>query len=159
MTMPRQLLDNLPNETTQLLIDLCTISGPLPSSEGPQSPAQGTSAPSYLALLALSRAPPVPPSTLTGGDRAGKKVEGKDEEEDQVTALAGGPGQSLAPQVRSTGGPGTLAPPRRPPPTLLFAHFVDHPTCFATFLETVRTDTGWRGWFGIRRRRCWCRRR
>jgi len=54
-----------------------------------------------------------------------------------VTALAGGPGQSRAPQVRSTTGPGALAPPRRPSPTLFFAHFVDHPECFTTFLETV----------------------
>ncbi|KAF8551497.1 hypothetical protein OG21DRAFT_1499077 [Imleria badia] len=132
----RALLDNLPNETTQLLIDLCTISGPLPPSEIPQSPTQATSPPSYLALLALSRAPAVPP-TLTGSDGAGKKVEDKEGEEDLATALAGGPStQSLAPQVR-TSGPGTQTPPRRPSPTLFFAHFVDHPGCFTTFLETV----------------------
>ncbi|KAH0827300.1 hypothetical protein J3R83DRAFT_3923 [Lanmaoa asiatica] len=132
----RALLDNLPNETTQLLIDLCTISGPLPPSQSLQSPAQGTSAPSYLALLALSRAPAVPP-TLTGSDGAGKKVEDKGGEEDLATALAGGPSaQSLAPQVRSTSGLETQTPLRRPSPTLFFAHFVDHPGCFTTFLET-----------------------
>lgn len=133
----RALLDNLPNETTQLLIDLCTISGPLPLSESPPLPAQGASAPSYLALLALSRAPAVPP-TLTGSDGAGKKVEDKETEEDLMTALAGGPSaQSPAPQVRSMNGPETQTPARRPSPTLFFAHFVDHPGCFTTFLETV----------------------
>ncbi|KAN0090676.1 hypothetical protein V8E55_004242 [Tylopilus felleus] len=133
----RALLDNLPNETTQLLIDLCTIPGPLPPSENPQSPAQGPSAPSYLSLLALSRAPAVPP-TLTGSDGAGKKVDNKEGEEDLTTALAGAPSaQSLAPQARSTSGPGTQTPPRRPSPTLFSAHFVDHPECFTTFLETV----------------------
>ncbi|KAF8432962.1 hypothetical protein L210DRAFT_3614219 [Boletus edulis BED1] len=133
----RALLDNLPNETTQLLIDLCTISGPLPPSESHQAPAQGASAPSYLALLALSRAPAVPP-TLTGGDGAGKKGEDKEGEEDIKAALADGPStQSLAPQVRPTSAPETQTPPRRPSPTLFFAHFVDHPGCFTTFLETV----------------------
>ena len=59
-------------------------------------------------------------------------------EEDLATVLAGGPGtQSLAPQARSMSGPGTQTPPRRPSPTLFFAHFVDHPGCFRTFLETV----------------------
>ena len=131
----RALLDNLPNETTQLLIDLCTISGPLPHSESPRPSAQGASAPSYLALLALSRAPAVPP-TLTGSD--GKKVEDAEGEEDLATALGGGPSiQSLVPQTRSTNCPGTPTPPRRLSPALFFAHFVDHPECFMTFLETV----------------------
>lgn len=75
---------------------------------------------------------------MTGSDGAGKKVEDKEGEEDLMTALAGGPSaQSLVPQVRSTGGPGTQTPSRRPSPTLFFAHFVDHPGCFTTFLETV----------------------
>ena len=34
-------------------------------------------------------------------------------------------------------GPGTQTPPRRPSPTLFFAHFVDHPACFTAFLGTV----------------------
>jgi len=86
-----------------------------------------------LALLALSRASAVPP-TLTGSGGAGKKVEDKEEEEALVTALAGRPGQSLAPQAWSTGGLGMLTPPRRPSSTLFFARFVDHPECFTTRL-------------------------
>lgn len=75
---------------------------------------------------------------LTGSDGAGKKVEDKEGEEDMTTVLAGGPStQALAPQVQSTSGTGTQTPPRRPSPTLFFAHFVDHPGCFTTFLETV----------------------
>lgn len=65
-------------------------------------------------------------------------MEDKEGEEDLVTALASGPGaQSLTLHGRSTSGPGTQTPPRRPSPTLFFAHFVDHPGCFTTFLETV----------------------
>ncbi|KAG9316168.1 hypothetical protein JVU11DRAFT_2188 [Chiua virens] len=119
----RALLDNLPNETTQLLIDLCTISGPLPPLE--------------TLPTASTRAPAVPP-TMTGSDGAGKKVEDKEGEEDLVTALAGGPStQSLAPHARPASGPGTQTPPRRPSPMLFFAHFVDHPGCFTKFLETM----------------------
>ncbi|KAF9220088.1 hypothetical protein BS17DRAFT_788227 [Gyrodon lividus] len=146
----RALLDNLPNETTQLLIDLCTIAGALPLSPFSHSssnvPAQTAAAPSYLSYLALSRASAVPPA-LSGGEGAGKKHETEDKggEEDLATALAGGPGaQSSAPQTPSAGAtsqsqhlPGTQTPPARPSPTLFFAHFVDHPDCFTTFLETV----------------------
>ncbi|KAG9309131.1 hypothetical protein JVU11DRAFT_10838 [Chiua virens] len=134
----RAILDNLPNETTQLLIDLCTVSGPFPLLESLRMPVQRISAPpSYLTLLSLSRTPAVPP-TMTGSDGAGKKVEDKEGEEDLATALAGGPStQSLTPHARSANGPGTQTPPRRPSPTLFFAHFVDHPGCFTKYLETV----------------------
>ena len=65
-------------------------------------------------------------------------MEDKEPEEDLATTLAAGPStQPLAPLARSTTGPGTQAPSRRPSPTLFFAHFVDHPGCFTTFLETV----------------------
>ena len=55
-----------------------------------------------------------------------------------MTALAGGASaQSPAPQARPTNDAGTQNPPRRPSPTLFFAHFVDHPACFTAPLETV----------------------
>ncbi|KAI5980734.1 hypothetical protein EDD15DRAFT_2431784 [Pisolithus albus] len=66
----RALLDHLPEETTQLLIDLCTIAGPLPESSPPEHiPRTHAKVPGYLSYLALSRAPAVPP-TLSAGDEA-----------------------------------------------------------------------------------------
>ncbi|KIJ62988.1 hypothetical protein HYDPIDRAFT_114138 [Hydnomerulius pinastri MD-312] len=148
----RALLDNLPNETTQLLIDLCTIVGPLPSSStspgNTQPQVQTGAAPSYLSYLALSRASAVPPA-LSGGDGAVKERDTEDGgvEEDLAVALAAGPGgQSSIPQTPSASAAqqlqthhlqGTQTPPKRPSPTLFFAHFVDHPGCFTEFLETV----------------------
>ncbi|KIJ21243.1 hypothetical protein PAXINDRAFT_96096 [Paxillus involutus ATCC 200175] len=144
----RALLHHLPNETTQLLIDLCTIAGPLPPVSSSVSPnnaqIQTAVAPSYLSYLALSRAPAVPPA-LSGGEGAGKKPDTQDKGEDLATALAAAPGtHPSVPQTPSAGAtfqsqhlPGTHTPPARPTPTLFFAHFVDHPGCFMTFLETV----------------------
>ncbi|KIJ12896.1 hypothetical protein PAXINDRAFT_117658 [Paxillus involutus ATCC 200175] len=144
----RALLHHLPNETTQLLIDICTIAGPLPPASSLVSPTntqiQTAAAPSYLSYLALSRAPVVPPA-LSGGEGAGKKTDTQDKGEDLATALAAAPGtQPSVPQTPSAGAisqsqhlPGTHTPPVRPTPTLFFAHFVDHPGCFMTFLETV----------------------
>ncbi|KAF8699748.1 hypothetical protein AX14_000902 [Amanita brunnescens Koide BX004] len=76
----RALLDNLPAETTQLLVDLCTTTGPLvvesdePNGEGPPSAAvEEKAAASYLSYLALGRSgatagesqqPPTSPSTV-----------------------------------------------------------------------------------------------
>ncbi|KAG2351149.1 hypothetical protein BDR07DRAFT_1476106 [Suillus spraguei] len=96
----RAMLDNLPEETTQLLIDLCTISGPLtvPEAEDTtpqQSSTPAVSAPSYLSYLALSVHP-----------------------------------------RRKTNAP-TPSKEKRPSPTLYFAHFVDHPSYFVRFLESV----------------------
>ncbi|KAF8902733.1 hypothetical protein CPB84DRAFT_1846103 [Gymnopilus junonius] len=60
----RAMLDALPEETTQLLIDLCTTTGPLDSSSPSESEGQVLSpseakpaapAPSYLSYLALNR--------------------------------------------------------------------------------------------------------
>ena len=56
------MLDNLPEETTQLLIDLCTTTGPLvptdPTAESatsPTAPKPTAPGPSYLSYLALNR--------------------------------------------------------------------------------------------------------
>ncbi|KAF8343340.1 vacuolar membrane protein [Amanita rubescens] len=78
----RALLDNLPAETTQLLVDLCTTTGPLtvlvtdePESDGPPSAAavEEKATTSYLSYLALglsgttatdTHQPPTSPSTI-----------------------------------------------------------------------------------------------
>ncbi|TFY73016.1 hypothetical protein EWM64_g10996, partial [Hericium alpestre] len=54
----RALLENLPDETTQLLIDICTSTTPLAldTDDRPTSPVKQSSGPSYLSYLALSRA-------------------------------------------------------------------------------------------------------
>src|SRR5215471_21231924 len=60
----RAMLTSLPEETTQLLIDLCTSSGPLTfdSDDSPSVPAKPMAAPSYLSYLALNRASAAPPT-------------------------------------------------------------------------------------------------
>ncbi|KAF8656018.1 hypothetical protein AX16_002806, partial [Volvariella volvacea WC 439] len=64
----RAMLEQLPEETTQLLIDLCTGLEPgQPAVVGPQPTRQSTmlttsSGPSYLSYLALNRAPAVLPT-------------------------------------------------------------------------------------------------
>ncbi|KAI6039353.1 hypothetical protein EDC04DRAFT_2868030 [Pisolithus marmoratus] len=123
----RALLDHLPGETTQLLIDLCT-----------HSPATQAKAPGYLSYLALSRAPVVPPALSTGVETLVAKPLG----------LAKESGESGAEETNghlrvasASPGPGHVndgsQAPRRPSPTLFFAHFVDHTTHFVRFLETV----------------------
>ncbi|KAF7340010.1 E3 ubiquitin-protein ligase PEP5 [Mycena venus] len=143
----RAMLDSLPEETTQLLVDLCTpAGGPLlePEEEVPNTAAStkalfsaGANGPSYLSYLALNRnsivldAPPPSPSikTVKAGDTASRR--------DSV--------HESPPQTPSVH---TTAPSRRPPaplkpppkllsPRLYFAHFVDHMDQFIVFLETV----------------------
>ncbi|KAG1721987.1 uncharacterized protein EDB91DRAFT_1175471 [Suillus paluster] len=116
----RAMLDNLPEETTQLLIDLCTVSGPLAVSEVEDTTSQQSStpanAPSYLSYLALSRVP-APED---------KVEESKADEE----------GEPAEPQMTQPSAPPPLKE-KRPSPTLYFAHFVDHPSYFVRFLESV----------------------
>ncbi|KAG1757831.1 hypothetical protein EDB19DRAFT_1891520 [Suillus lakei] len=104
----RAMLDNLPEETTQLLIDLCTVSGPLTVPEAEDTTLQQSStpanAPSYLSYLALSRVP--------------------------------APEDKRGPKQRSPNAPAP-SKEKRPSPTLYFAHFVDHPSYFVRFLENV----------------------
>jgi len=114
------MLDNLPEETTQLLIDLCTVSGPLimPEAEDttPQQSSTPTNAPSYLSYLALSRVPA--PEDKVEESKA-------DNNEDLTEPQATQPSAPIPSQEK------------RPSPTLYFAHFVDHPSYFVRFLESV----------------------
>jgi hypothetical protein len=107
------MLDNLPEETTQLLTDLCTVSGPLtiPEAEDttPQQSSMPANAPSYLSYLALSHVPA--PEDKVEESKA-------DEEEDL-----------LEPPTTQPSAP-TPSKEKRPSPTLYFAHFVNHPSHF-----------------------------
>ncbi|KAG1884578.1 hypothetical protein F4604DRAFT_1919024 [Suillus subluteus] len=105
------MLDNLPEGTMQLLIDLCTEEDAIP-----QESSAPANAPSYLSYLVLSRAP-VPED---------KVEESKaDEEEDHTEPQATQPSAS------------TPSKEKRPSPTLYFVHFVDHSSYFVRFLESV----------------------
>ncbi|KAG6841392.1 hypothetical protein C0991_011556 [Blastosporella zonata] len=142
----RAMLENLPEETTQLLIDLCTSSGPLTHSpETPASaiPQRQNSAPSYLSYLAPSRNSAVvstitadtarPPSPSTATVR--QDTHSRQESDNDV------PRPSAPPP--STPPPAALPQPVGPPPVkrlsprIYFAHFVDHMEQFLIFLETV----------------------
>ncbi|KAG1853468.1 hypothetical protein DFJ58DRAFT_789543 [Suillus subalutaceus] len=107
----RTMLDNLPEGTTQLLIDLCTEEDAIP-----QESSAPANAPSYLSYLVLSCAP-VPED---------KVEESKADEEEDPTE----------PQATQPSAP-TPSKGKRPSPTLYFAHFVDHSSYFVRFLESV----------------------
>ncbi|KAI6047551.1 hypothetical protein EDC04DRAFT_2618926 [Pisolithus marmoratus] len=135
----RALLDHLPGETTQLLIDLCTIAGPLPESSAPEHlPTTQAKAPGYLSYLALSRAPAVPPALSTGVETLVAKPLGLTKESGESGAEETNGHLRVA---SASPGPGHVNDAsqalRRPSPTLFFAHFVDHTTHFVRFLETV----------------------
>ncbi|KAJ6626828.1 hypothetical protein B0H10DRAFT_2210720 [Mycena sp. CBHHK59/15] len=146
----RAMLDSLPEETTQLLIDLCTTTGPPvdPEEEMPNTAtstkamfSQTPTAPSYLSYLALNRnslvldAPPPSPSikTVKPGDTASRR-DSVHESPPQTPSV-----HTVATSTQHKGG--RAAPPKAPPkllsPRIYFAHFVDHMDQFIVFLETV----------------------
>jgi hypothetical protein len=127
----KTLLSHEPTETTQLLIDLCcgTLWATASFDPSREDPVKGSTnaAASYLSYLPY------------GGKATA------------VTTPNVGPGLTSAPDSldsRSQRKPGGVpddvgTPDRLPPeeepvsPRLFFAHFVDHPSHFITFLETV----------------------
>ncbi|KAJ7169515.1 hypothetical protein C8R46DRAFT_1089039 [Mycena filopes] len=128
----RAMLDSLPEETTQLLIDLCTSTGPLldPEEEMPNTAAStkalfsaGPNTPSYLSYLALNRtsvvidAPPPSPSikTVKAGDTASRR---DSMHESRASTPPGTPSVQVVPHKRPP-------PPLRPPPKLLFIVFLE----------------------------------
>ncbi|KAJ6574697.1 hypothetical protein B0H19DRAFT_1125330 [Mycena capillaripes] len=147
----RAMLDSLPEETTQLLIDLCTSSGPLLEAEEDMPPntaastralfSAGSNGPSYLSYLALNRnsvvldAPPPSPSIKTvkpGGDSASRR---DSVHESRASTPPQTPSVLTAPHKRP---PAPLkSPPKLLSPRIYFAHFVDHMDQFIVFLETV----------------------
>lgn len=142
----RAMLESLPEETTQLLIDLCTISGKLELEPEEQPTIQpersNTSGPSYLSYLALGRAPaPVPPTlssdTPTPPSPSIKTV--KPGETGSENELPNESPRSLSPTLQPSAVPDKPRVPtvKRLSPRLYFAHFVDHIDHFITFLETV----------------------
>ncbi|KZT23981.1 hypothetical protein NEOLEDRAFT_509554 [Neolentinus lepideus HHB14362 ss-1] len=145
----RAMLESLPDETTQLLIGLCTSTGPLsadsderPSSARQPSPNTGASYLSYLALNRTTAAPPtvssdnagtVTPSasTIKAREQPSRRDSGVFEGSDSRTST---PGPERGPTLSKLMLP---TPVKRPSPRLYFAHFVDHLDKFVVFLETV----------------------
>ena len=146
----RAMLGNLPRETTELLIDICTSNSlltlddaPTKTAEDPGLPSAGRQsgfAPSYLSYLALNRGPTTNETATTGtaGTAKAKREE----------SILEDPGDSTppptAPGLPSAGGASVTMqslkprePVKRPSPKVYFAHFVDHVEQFVTFLETV----------------------
>lgn len=146
------MLESLPEETTQLLIDLCTssdsVSLTLDPEETPLSPTKQTSGPSYLSYLALNRtsapAPPtissdtaVPPSPSVGTVKAGDSISrqhsvNESSESSTPAALQPPPFQSAILTIKPR-----VPVVKRLSPRLYFPHFVDHLNHFVVFLETV----------------------
>lgn len=143
------MLENLPRETTELLIDICTSNSLLTLDDAATKTAEDTGppsagrqsgfAPSYLSYLALNRGPTTTETATTGTATVKGKKEGSVPED---------PGDSTPPPTTSglpnTSGvtatiqaPKPREPVKHPSPKVYFAHFVDHMEQFVTFLETV----------------------
>ena len=146
------MLENLPRETTELLIDICTSNSLLAIDdssevvEDPGLPSAGRQqgfGPSYLSYLALNRAPATNETATTGSGAATVTARGRREGtvvEDPVESTPP-PTASTLPTQSGTAGttqaPKPREPVKRPSPKVYFAHFVDHMEQFVTFLETV----------------------
>ncbi|KAL1686960.1 hypothetical protein GGG16DRAFT_63250 [Schizophyllum commune] len=139
----RALLANLPDETTKLLIDLCTgIDTRLDDTEENSPSSIKAPAPSYLSYLALKRdsvLPPSPESTVAPTPSVKTARPG-----DSFSRQGSYHGRSQSQASTRTSTPPPAPPkPSLPPsvkrisPRLYFAHFVDHMEQFVVFLETV----------------------
>ncbi|KAL1745090.1 hypothetical protein HDZ31DRAFT_37166 [Schizophyllum fasciatum] len=116
----RALLANLPDETTKLLIDLCTgVDTRLDDVEDKSPSSIKAPAPSYLSYLALKRdsvLPPSPESTVAPTPSSSTRA---------PTPPPAPPKPSIPSSVK------------RISPRLYFAHFIDHMEQFVVFLESV----------------------
>ncbi|KAG9308921.1 hypothetical protein JVU11DRAFT_11381 [Chiua virens] len=107
------LLDNLPNETTQITYR------PMHHFRAFASFGESSGASTKIVRAALDC----------------EESRRQRRRKDLTTALASGPGkQSLTTHAWPASGLGTQTPPGQSSPTLSFAHFMDHPECF---METV----------------------
>jgi hypothetical protein len=159
----RVLLENLPEETTQLLIDICTGSGFEEDASDEKAEndtiknSGGAGGPSYLSYLAYNRN-----TAAVGGDTASitaSTIKEKDKDKGKETAAVAvstsAPDvqrghrkrDSMAVNSNYSGSRGPSPPPAipaksKPPapkqsPRIYFVHFIDHPEHFVRFLEAV----------------------
>ncbi|EKM61891.1 uncharacterized protein PHACADRAFT_205018 [Phanerochaete carnosa HHB-10118-sp] len=142
----RALLDNLPEETTALLIDLCTSLTPLAINDEDSPPASARQSsvggPSYLSYLALNRgsaasassetAQPSTASTTTTVKAPAPRRQGSVNVSDASPSSQ--PSRTATPTVAKSARHQVI---KRPSPRVYFAHFIDHPVNFLNFLEQV----------------------
>ena len=135
------MLDNLPEETTQLLIDLCTSFEPLTlESDEPVSASltkQPSGSGSYFSYL-VNRPAVIIPETPTPPSPSIKTV--KQDSTSRRDSVHDTSRPSTPPSGPTSSLPTVLPPPprvKRLSPRIYFAHFVDHLAQFVVFLETV----------------------
>jgi hypothetical protein len=158
------MLQSLPEETTQLLIDLCTTTGTLENAAEPATPVASPAAPriaaagpSYLSYLALNRGviaatvlssetatPPSPSIKTVRADTASRRADSVYDGTVTVSAGASAPGTppppgtaGLPPATAATLTAPAVPPVKRLSPRIYFPHFVDHMGQFVVFLEMV----------------------
>lgn len=134
------MLESLPQETTELLIDICTTNSLL-TLEEPEDTSNSSTKPSnggsYLSYLALNKGIPVDPAVLPSSTSVTTvkptKVAGRRDsiQEPSRTSTAPLNASSILTITKPR------EPVKRPSPRVYFAHFVDHMDHFVTFLETV----------------------
>ncbi|TFY60015.1 hypothetical protein EVJ58_g5412 [Rhodofomes roseus] len=140
----RAMLNSLPEETTQLLIDICTSLVPLTFDEDDERavPTRQASSngPSYLSYLALNRSSTpaqasdnVPPSSASTMTARPAVITGRDSAPETSRASTPPPATTTTSSVLKTRSTGV----KRPSPQLYFAHFIDHRDHFVRFLESV----------------------
>jgi hypothetical protein len=138
----RAMLESLPDETTQLLIDLCTTSGTLilDAEETPVVKQMTNTGPSYLSYLALNRNSLAPPTissdTATPTPASIKTVKPGDTASRRDSDPDDSPPSTPPPPATAPVKPRTTVV-KKLSPRLYFAHFVDHMDYFVVFLETV----------------------
>jgi hypothetical protein len=143
------LVAALPDETTQLLIEICTGADPLVSeADSLPTPSKPTAGGSYLSYLALRgpapAAAPISPvsvsapaaATVTDPPVSSGASSRTARQNDRVSRREATYDSSRAPSPPSTV---RAAPPpiRRPSPRLYFANFVGHREHLVVFLEAV----------------------
>ncbi|KAI0717610.1 hypothetical protein C8Q72DRAFT_983195, partial [Fomitopsis betulina] len=138
----RAMLNSLPEETTQLLIDICTSLVPLTFDDAEErampTRQASTNGPSYLSYLALNRSstpaqssehhPLSSPSTMTARPAV---VTGRESVPETSRSSTPPPSTPTASSIARPRGV------KRPSPRLYFAHFIDHRENFVQFLEAV----------------------
>ncbi|THH26500.1 hypothetical protein EUX98_g7688 [Antrodiella citrinella] len=134
----RAMLESLPEETTQLLIDVCTSLSPLTVEHDEQfitpSRQASTGGPSYLSYLALNRsaaiAPPNGLETMPPAPAVQPSASRQASVHEESNTAPMTPSNSSLPAARAH----TI---KRPSPRLYFAHFIDDKERFIHFLQTV----------------------
>ncbi|KAI0263429.1 hypothetical protein BC834DRAFT_971409 [Gloeopeniophorella convolvens] len=136
----RAMVAALPDETTELLIEICTGSDqPSPEPDAAPTPSKPTSGASYLSYLALRGPTPAivsaspvstdPPASSGASSRTARPADRASRRE---TTLDDSRTSSPPETVRIV-----APPPKRPSPRLYFANFVGHREHLVVFLEAV----------------------